>query len=1001
MGDGKTPVFQDFYTILAGIENIYIRAKYTSLEGTSSNLYAVRLDYSVANASLSDTPIDNAELCTCPPEYTGTFCEQCAVGYTRDDPSMGPFATCIPCTCNEHSERGCDPDTGVCVECIHNTAGDQCEVCKPGYYGDAEGGTPDDCHPCMCPGPAGENSFSDVCVADSLAEMGFNCQDTCAVGHQGERCETCETGYYGTPEDYTNEGGVCQECFCNLSPQECDSVTGQCSTCWNNTEGLHCEVCKFGFWGTIDNCQACDCDLVGGYGNCSQDTGLCICKPNVEGDRCTECADRSWGFESGDGCTECDCHSIGTLPGHWQCDPATGQCDCKEKAVGLQCDQCMDGYYDIDIECTMCNCNVNGSSEISCDLETGQCYCNKPTIAGRTCDQCGRVGEDSNLFVDEVFTGPWPDCDPCPECFYNWAESIQEVGDQLNEQYAITLDLLENYDNMPVSLVDQIIVDIQGNLSYAEQVLADAADEVRKLSELNKGFEQIQFEVGNFTEILDNIQVKALNVTLGLAQISTFYGNVEVAPGVFKTPTQIQNDLAIPLATQEAYFSSANTSWFHIQELYNSVQGAGTRVQTLTNEVDNLLSIIQVAESEREAADILINNNILLNENIQNTVLLTEIDNIQSEYPVTEVQEKVDQAYSNAVSANISANSAIVYAETRLDEATAKAYSSQIAKYNTTMAETSTLKAQSAALTYKDAATWAYSNMSQYYVDMLDAYSRLQTSQAQTASMQEVSTQILGMTVPGVDGMETLTEQILQTDISEQIVADTLASAEATLNNANSALNVSLEAETEAQGALALVQGIENTLKEAENVRAAAVESLAQTDSNITNVHDVSNEVIAKGALEETKGQAALTMIAQIRLDILHAGQCFDEELSRANTAEAGANQAKANSEEAVESYTVNAAAQSSISGQVDTVLVEKVIEYNEVKTVSDSAKSLMNDITATAMMEDLQALLQQYITQRTEMDMLMAQMQQMEDDLDGLLTNIEGSEGASIQCDE
>ena len=39
----------------------------------------------------------NIENCSCPVEYKGKFCEQCANGYTRVTPKGGPYVTCVPC----------------------------------------------------------------------------------------------------------------------------------------------------------------------------------------------------------------------------------------------------------------------------------------------------------------------------------------------------------------------------------------------------------------------------------------------------------------------------------------------------------------------------------------------------------------------------------------------------------------------------------------------------------------------------------------------------------------------------------------------------------------------------------------------------------------------------------------------------------------------------------------------------------------------------------------
>ncbi|XP_077987019.1 laminin subunit alpha-1-like [Glandiceps talaboti] len=1000
---GPSPTFDDFYRILAGIKNIYIRAKYTTNPEESSNLYAVRLDYSTSNTSVSSTPmtpIYNVENCVCPPEYVGTFCESCAVTYTRADPSAGPFSECIPCDCNGHSDLGCNPDTGACLECVHNTAGAQCDVCMPGFYGDATRGTSSDCQPCMCPGPAGQNSFSDTCSVDVTAADGFRC-DSCTEGHGGDHCEVCVDGYYGTPENYANDGGKCQPCFCNLSPHQCDSVSGQCDVCWNNTEGLHCEVCEFGYWGNIDDCQTCDCDTVGGYGNCSQDTGICICKPNVVGNRCTGCASESWGFDDGDGCTECDCHIIGTVYGQWQCNETHGQCECNVRATGLKCDQCDDGFYDISAGCVGCDCNVNGSLGISCELVTGQCYCNKPTIAGRTCDQCGRVGEDDNTYVEEVFTGPWPDCNPCPECFYNWADAIQEVGDQLTVQYETTLALLKNYNNMSVETVDSTIMYIKGNLSYAQEVIGDAILESAKLAEIEEGFQKIQYEVANLTDILDLIEAKEINVTTGLSEVSAFTGSVQVQDGVYKTAQQIQIDLASPLVSQENLYRTANTSWFNIQSMYNIVTGSNTRVQELTAEVTNLLYTLEVVADDREAATSLYSNQILLDEYAQNTERLAEIDTMQTAFPVVEVQTDVNLANSQANSANSSANLAVDLGEIRREEANTKSYESQIAKFNSSSAEAASMRAQNATQTYMNEATGAKDKMTGYYSDVLDTYSQLTNAENQNIQMQSISTTVVGKSVRPVSEMVAIAEVINSTDISAQAVADTREEAQNTLDEAIRALNNSLEAEKSAQSALNLVKDTQNTILEAESTRQATEQSMIGTDANSTNINDIANKVQLKGNEQKALGDQTAKSIDGIRTTITNTDECFSSKLSQAEDALSAAQQATANAAQGLTEYTTNAENQVKVNEDIGGTYGTIVSQHQQVKSVSDSARNLMSDITNAKLMEDLNALLSKYTSQRTEMELLQMQLKIMETDLDALLNSLEGSQSTDIQCND
>uniref|UniRef100_A0A1I8BEK1 Laminin EGF-like domain-containing protein n=1 Tax=Meloidogyne hapla TaxID=6305 RepID=A0A1I8BEK1_MELHA len=161
---------------------------------------------------------------------------------------------CERCECHSHASQ-CDKEYGACIGCQHNTEGDRCERCKPGFTGDARRGTPHDCLPVEQPARP-------------------SCQ-----------------------------------CY-NHSPRGCDSY-GRCIQCEHNTEGFHCEVCKKGYYGqairgTPFDCTACPCP---GDRECFLDErGQVQCKncpPGYSGGRCDECAPGYTRSQTGGG-RECE-----------------------------------------------------------------------------------------------------------------------------------------------------------------------------------------------------------------------------------------------------------------------------------------------------------------------------------------------------------------------------------------------------------------------------------------------------------------------------------------------------------------------------------------------------------------------------------------------------------------------------------------------------------------------------------------------------------------------
>ncbi|CAB3410943.1 unnamed protein product [Caenorhabditis bovis] len=231
--DGQQATREHLLMALSDLDTILIKSTYLD-NCDESNLVAVSFEY--AEPYGQGLTAAEVEQCVCPPGYVGTSCEDCAPGYSRTGGGLY-LGLCEKCECHGHASQ-CDKEYGYCLDCQHNTEGDQCERCKPGFVGDARRGTPQDCQPAATRAP----------------------------------------------------------CHCNNhSPRGCDSF-GRCLLCEHNTEGTHCERCKKGFYGdatkgTPFDCTPCPCP---GASDCYLDSdgqvSCRMCPAGLQGRLCNECA---------------------------------------------------------------------------------------------------------------------------------------------------------------------------------------------------------------------------------------------------------------------------------------------------------------------------------------------------------------------------------------------------------------------------------------------------------------------------------------------------------------------------------------------------------------------------------------------------------------------------------------------------------------------------------------------------------------------------------------
>ncbi|XP_022106047.1 laminin subunit beta-1-like isoform X2 [Acanthaster planci] len=988
---GDQPTAEYMIRILTGIQSIRIRAKYNALPGESVFLYSVMLDYATqGDGSITGDSANFVENCTCPAEYMGLFCESCAPGYKRASLDLGPFSDCVPCECNGHSDLPCDPDSGVCQGCRDNTGGEFCQLCLDGYFGNATNGTPGDCQPCRCPGPTGSvNSFAPVCDDNGVCI-------SCAEGHGGDYCQMCVTGYYGMPTDSLTNSGRCVPCSCNLSPGQCNTVTGECLNCTGNTTGHTCDVCDFGFWGTIDNCQACDCDPLGGFGNCSQDIGMCSCYPNVVGDRCTQCAANTWGFASGAGCTSCDCHPVATANQQTQCNLLTGQCECKPRVTGQKCDQCQQGYWNLDQECIPCQCNLEGtaldtctdSGNCTCDLLTGQCSCKMETIAGRTCNRCGRIEE-----------GAFPNCEPCPECFQNWRQVFENMATLFREQHRTVRGLLDNYGNLTVPEVDYMLDFIRRNLSSAAVAIEVGTREIVDLEYIQVGFQQISDEVDNFTDLVTAIESNRLEQASRLGTVRLFAGSVVVGDGAVRNAQQLRQDLNALSSTQATQFQLGNGTWMDIQDMYTAIEVSEQHIQQLLQDVNRLLQDTELAAAERLQATQILNDGNRGVEYNQNSARLAQISAVQQAYPLASTAQNASAARQVALEVNGTMQGILDGVVSVRGQADAQAYRSEVARFNVTNAEDAARQAQSAAMSYKDIALSTKANMTSLYIQAIDTLVALRDAQARSEEARAIAQAIQNMTVRPSTEMGQLVSQINVASLTTSVVENLLQDATDKFGRAEQTRVSAASAQQEAESVGAQLQTIEYELTEAERVRTETTQRLMETDNNITSISSTASQVQQQANEALASGQQTSVAISTLLGGVRSTAQCFSARRNQAEDAANRASLAGTQASTAQQTYESSAEHTAALVPQIAAAKAQSSSNLSQVQAVADDAERLQGDLVTVQQMADLDALMTQYMTQRQQMEELSAKLEGLETSLDAILTNLDGAAGGTLQC--
>ncbi|XP_075230002.1 laminin subunit gamma-1 isoform X2 [Lycorma delicatula] len=895
---------RDFMSLLANLTALKIRGTYTP-QGVGF-LDEVRLDS--ARRGAAGAPVSWIEMCQCPAGYVGQFCESCAPGSRHDPPSGGPFAPCVPCNCNNHADT-CEANTGRCI-CQHNTAGDNCDRCNKGYYGNALQGTPYDCSLCPCPNQG-------ACI--QLADETVVCLE-CPKGYSGPRCDLCSDGYYGDPVGRDGPVRLCLPCDCNnnVDPNavgNCNRTTGECLKCIYNTGGPQCDQCLPGFYGDAlalpkGDCQPCQCYHVGteetdsGPPICDQLNGQCKCKPHVIGTNCDQCEPGYYNIISGNGCQACNCDPVGSL--NHTCDTTTGKCSCITGVTGLRCDVCQAYYYGFSADgCKPCECDNIGSVALQCD-PSGQCPC-LDNVEGRRCDRC-----KENKFDRQQ------GCVDCPPCYNLVQDAVRSHRANLKHLDSVLGDIAAN----PTVINDEEFEHkLREVLAKVEQLWNDAKTATKggdktlldELTELHGKLDDVQILMGQIRNWTQEALAETTEAERNATQAEQI---IESARDALQSALDyLQTDGAAALAkAMERSIEFGQQS----QQMSDIAREARLLAQQQKEEADNIRKnadkSLNISTEAFELAKEAINQQKNISDELR--LLGSDLAHVRDNLEMTKHLAADAKGHVGNVHTDALALFTDVHALTipNIDTASMKNDAQNIA------AEATDIERRVNKL------------LDNYQGVLDDVEEQLQDAQ-----------QILQNAVQ----QQQITDELLaDTDVANSLAEDAVKLGNKTLQEAQQTLKTLQEFDDQVQeskakalAALQTVPEIERLIKEAQEKTTNAQEALAGAESNAENARNVAQDAQQKYAEQASKEADEIRKSAEETKE--EAGKLRDEADNLAGRVAVTASKLKGLEEQASTESTVIDKAKEKV-GQAKSTVAEGT---KKIQNALEEVNNIMKDL--------------------------------------------------------
>lgn len=235
------------------------------------------------------------------------------------------------------------------------------------------------------------------------------------------------------------------------------------------------------------------------------------------------------------------------------------------------------------MECRACDCNPRGIQTPQCDRATGQCICNEG-VEGPRCDKCSRG-----------YSGFFPDCVPCHQCFALWDVIVGELTNR-------TQQFLDRANALKIT---GVIGPYQQTLSTLEEKLG----EIKAIIAQNPAAEPLK-NIGNLFEEADkltaDVTVKIADIEASLSTLAEKSNSTDADLSALETDAKSLDRVVKELAEQLEFIkiSDVRGALDSITKYFQMSLEAEERVNASTVHPD---SAVELSAQTRQEVEDLIN----------------------------------------------------------------------------------------------------------------------------------------------------------------------------------------------------------------------------------------------------------------------------------------------------------------------------------------------------------------------------------------------------------